>query len=365
MKGIYIHIPFCKQKCKYCDFVSYANMEYLQEEYISALIKEAEQYRGEKADTVFIGGGTPSVLSAVQIKRLADMCFEVFDLQQNCEFTMELNPGTLNNEKIRAMLEGGVNRVSVGVQSFSDGELTKIGRIHDAKTAYDTVETLNKAGFSNISIDLMTALPGQTPQSLMNTLKTACELPVSHISAYGLIIEKGTRLEKEYSMGELNLPDEDTDRDMYANTIEFLQEKGFFQYEISNFAKLGCECRHNIKYWTGEEYIGLGAAAHSYMNGKRFYNVSDVRGYINGAEKEVILLSDNDRIAEFMITGLRITRGISEKTFFECFGMPLTAKFGTELERFIKLGLMSYDSGYYRLTREGINVSNSILCEFV
>ena len=363
--GLYIHIPFCKQKCKYCDFVSFQRMEDTADKYIDALKREAEQYKGEKIDTIFIGGGTPSILTPKQIEEVTKMCFDVFDVASDCEITTEANPGTMDDDKIKAMLNGGINRISVGVQSFNDDELKKIGRIHDSKTAYNTICHLDKMGFQNINLDLMTALPSQTFESLKNTLNTAVSLPVKHISAYSLIIEGGTPIEKEYSKGLLDIPNEDTDREMYMHTVDFLGKNGFKQYEISNFAKDGYECRHNVKYWTGEEYIGLGTAAHSYIGNCRFYNTSDINEYIGGARKEVIELTENDKIAEFMITGLRMNRGVSENDFKLRFGKDIKDVFGSEFDKFIKLGLMQYIDGRYSLTLDGINVSNSILCEFV
>ncbi len=365
MKGIYIHIPFCRKKCKYCDFVSYSGREDMTDAYIEALAGEARGYMGEKTDTIFIGGGTPSALTPEQIRAVTKICHDTFDIIDGCEFTIEANPGTLDGGKTTAMLEGGINRISVGVQSFNDAELGGIGRIHNAATAYNTILRLKKEGFSNINIDLMTALPYQTMESLKNSLKTAVSLPVSHISAYSLIIEDGTALEKEYSRGELILPDDDLDREMYAYTVDFLRENGFLQYEISNFAKNGCECRHNIKYWTGEEYIGLGAAAHSYIGGRRFYNVSDLEEYIKGAPRKTVLLTRMDKISEFMITGLRMTRGISSVEFKKRFGESINDMFGEKLRRFTELGLMNFDGDCYSLTRRGIDISNSVLCEFV
>lgn len=365
MKGVYIHIPFCRKKCKYCDFVSYTGLEALAGSYLDAVEREAAEYRGEKINTVFIGGGTPSILSPEHIMRITGICRNMFDISDTCEFTMEVNPGTLDAGRTEAMRAGGVNRVSVGVQSFNDAELKAIGRIHDAETAYNTICGLKESGFSNISVDLMTALPGQTMKSLENTLKTAVSLPIEHISAYSLIVEDGTPLEREYSRGEITLPDDGTDREMYAYTVDFLKENGFFQYEISNFARKGFECRHNIKYWTGEEYIGLGAAAHSYIGNKRFFNVSDVEAYIDGGAKTIIRLGEKDKISEFIITGLRMTEGISVSEFKERFKADLFGLFKEQTDKFIRLGLMTYDGSRLALTRRGIDVSNSILCEFV
>lgn len=365
MTGLYIHIPFCRQKCKYCDFVSFSGMENLSEQYIDALINEARGFCGEKIDTVFVGGGTPTVLTAKQLKKLADMCFNLFDISSEYEFTVEANPGTLDGDKINALLNGGVNRISVGVQSFNDNELRQIGRIHNAETAYNTICHLKKMGFDNINIDIMTALPMQTEKSLMSTLQTAVSLPVKHISAYSLIIEEGTPIAREYSEGTLNIPDEDTERRMYADAADILKRSGFLQYEISNFAVSGFECRHNIKYWTGEKYIGLGAAAHSYDGENRYFNTSDIKAYLRGMPREMVVLTEKDRISEFIITGLRMTSGIDEKVFFEKFGKKIDELYGAELNKFISMGLMTYNGGRYALTPRGIDISNSVLCEFV
>ena len=365
MNGIYIHIPFCKKKCAYCDFVSFPNKEQLTDAYLDALEKEMTQHKGKKADTIFIGGGTPSILTPDQIRRLCKMVFYNFDIAKNYEFTTEANPGTLDEAKMTAMLEGGINRISVGVQSFNDAELKKIGRIHDAETAYNTILCLKKSGFNNINLDLMTALPSQTMDSLKNTLKTAVSLPVTHISAYSLIIEDGTPLEKSYSAGKLKLPTEDEDREMYSYVIDYLAANGFNQYEISNFAKEGFECRHNIKYWTFEPYIGLGVAAHSFDGESRSYNTDSLEEYIQGSKKQTIALNKKDKISEFIITGLRMNIGISAGKFKQLFGEDIENIYGFELIKFMNLGLIQKDGDRYFLTRKGIDVSNSVLCEFV
>ncbi len=367
MYGIYVHIPFCVKKCKYCDFVSFPNADDMFDKYIDALLDEADEYAGATADTVFIGGGTPTVLDAGQLERLIKGIRNKFRLTGSCEFTTEANPGTLTADKICALLENGVNRISVGVQSFDDGELAAIGRIHSASEAYDTVNRLAEAGFQNINADIMTALPNQTAESLRRTLKTAVFLPITHISAYSLIIEDGTPLEREYSQGMLTLPDEDTDREMYSDTIDFLAQHGFTQYEISNFAKNGFECRHNEKYWKCRKYIGLGAAAHSYIDGKRFYNTSSLREYTEGNKRsdDVTILGEKDMISEFMIMGLRMNEGISGAEFKRRFAKDLEDVFGAELKRFTANGLMEKKNDRYALTRRGIDVSNSILCCFV
>ena len=358
------------RKCRYCDFVSLPEMENKFDAYIDAVLAEMDEYKGEKADTVFIGGGTPSVLTPSQLERLIRACFDKFDIQNGYEFSIEVNPGTVDDNKIKTMLSNGVNRVSVGVQSFNDSELKTIGRIHDAQTAYNTVCRLNELGFLNINADIMTALPSQTKESLMHTIETAAKLPLTHISAYSLIIEDGTPLSEDYKNGRLDIPNEDEDRDMYAMTVKKLSENGFNQYEISNFAKTGFECRHNIKYWQCEEYIGIGAAAHSYVGEKRYFNTSDISEYISeyisgnfGRDGEI--LSHRDKISEFIFMGMRMNEGISENEFERRFGTQIHEMYGAELDKFINGGFIIYENGRYKFTDKGRNVSNSILCEFV
>ncbi len=365
-RGLYIHIPFCIRKCRYCDFPSYTGMENLFDEYIDALIKEAKQYKGEKIDTVFIGGGTPSILSCEQIKHLLQGIKEVFEFSENLEFSCEANPGTLTEEKLEALKEGGVNRLSLGVQSFCDRELEIIGRIHDSRCAVEAVE-LSKKYFDNINVDIMTALPYQTMESLEKTLDTAISLGVSHISCYSLILEEGTELEKMVQKGQVTLSDDEDDRQMYDFLCDKLEKAGYEHYEISNFAKKGAPCRHNLKYWNTEEYIGLGAAAHSFVGNKRFANTSSVREYIlNPMEKaEETELSLSDKMGEYCMMSLRTDDGINEAEFEKRFGKSFCEVYENLPEKFIKLGLMKKNPHGYSLTRRGIDVSNSIMCEFL
>lgn len=365
MKGLYVHIPFCKQKCKYCDFVSFSGKEGKEQEYLQKLFCEMKQYKNEEIDTVFIGGGTPSVLGAKSISSLMDNIKKNFSLTGDCEVTMESNPGTLCAEKIDAMLSSGINRISVGVQSFDDRELNIIGRIHTGREAYNNICLLKKMGFDNINIDLMTALPNQSATSLKNTIDTALSLPITHISAYSLILEEGTPLEKEYSMGKLILPTDDEDRQMYAMAVKLLGEKGFMRYEISNFAKAGYECRHNIKYWSCDEYIGLGVAAHSYVGDRRYSNSSSFGRYLSGEKGEENFLSQNDKISEFMMMGLRMDRGVSNREFKKRFGKDIEEVFAYQTQKFVSLGLMQKTGDRYSLTERGIDVSNSVMCEFL
>ncbi len=365
MIGLYIHIPFCIKKCKYCDFTSYVGCEDKFDAYLNAIFNEMKEYSGESANTVFIGGGTPSILSPKQITELMNNIHKNFNLSPDCEISMEANPGTLNTDKMHAMYDGGINRVSVGVQSFNDTELELVGRIHNAKTAYNNIWQLSEMGFNNINLDVMSALPFQNIKNLSNTLKKAIELPITHISAYSLILEDGTPLKAEYENGKFTLPTDDEDRKMYAYTVGFLKENGFMRYEISNFAKEGYECRHNKKYWSCDEYIGIGASAHSYIGNKRFSNTNNLQEYINGAKRDITELTKNDKISEFMMMGLRTQKGVSEQEFKNRFGMEINNIFKNETEKFIKLGLMNYDGSYYSLSDRGFDISNSIMCEFI
>ncbi len=367
MRGLYIHIPFCARKCQYCDFVSFSGMESSIDAYLDAVGVQMRLYVGAAVDTVFIGGGTPSFLSVGQLQRLLDMVSDNFDIAADAEFTVECNPDSISEEKAHLLLRGGVNRVSVGVQSFDDTELLAIGRIHNAETAYNAVTMLSRCGFSNISIDLMASLPHQTAESFKKTLERSVSLPIKHISVYSLIIEDGTPLKAKYESGEYELPDDDTDRELYAYTARFLQKYGFSRYEISNYAMPHYESRHNINYWDCGEYIGIGAAAHSYLDGARFANTSDVARYINGdfcgGDKEI--LSENDKIGEFMMLGLRKTKGIDEAEFMRRFGKSIDDVFGVKIDRFVKLGVIKRSDGAIRLTDRGFDVANTVLCEFI
>ena len=366
MKGLYIHIPFCVKKCEYCDFLSFSGCENYFDEYISALLREMEKYQGTECDTVFIGGGTPSVLSYKQIERVCDGVKRNFKLSQNLEWTMEINPGTVTEKKIQAMKDGGVNRVSVGVQSFNDNELEAVGRIHRSKSAYDTVTAIHNAGFSNISIDLMESLPYQTDDSFKRSLEVAMSLPISHISVYSLIIEDGTPIKEKYDNGIYALPDEDSDRDLYKYTGEYLKQNGFSRYEISNYAKAGFESKHNLKYWNCDEYIGIGLGAHSYIDGVRSYNTSVLGEYISGVTTvDENILTKNDKMGEFMMLGLRKTEGVDKNEFYRRFDVYPDEIWKTQIDKFIALKLMKEENGAYSLTQRGIDISNSIMCEFL
>ena len=337
------------------------------DKYLGALNEEMKQYKGIDVDTVFVGGGTPTVLNEKQLNRLIGDIKNNFTLSETCEFTFEANPGTLNVDKIKALKDGGVNRVSVGVQSFVDRELSALGRIHNSNEAFNTVSMIHDMGITNINIDLMTSIPYQTGESLIKSLNMAFTLPITHISAYSLILEEGTPLFNEYENGVFSLPDDDTDREMFDTLKSKMKEHGFLRYEISNFSKPGYESRHNLKYWNCDEYIGIGLSAHSYFDKCRFSNTDNLGKYLNLEFRngDIKTLTYDDMVSEFMMLGFRKTRGISEAEFKKRFGKDINDIYGRELHKFIELSLIEYDSGYYRLTDRGLDISNSVICEFI
>ncbi|MDY3928245.1 MAG: radical SAM family heme chaperone HemW [Clostridia bacterium] len=366
-KGLYIHIPFCIRKCKYCDFVSYCGQEENYDLYIEKLSEEAEEFKGENIDSVFIGGGTPTILSSAQLSKLLRTINNNFNISPDCEFSIEANPKTLDKEKLQILKYGGVNRISVGVQSFCDEELKKIGRIHNAENAYNTLVMIKDAGFENLNIDLMLSLPGQNEDSLLKTLNRAMEISPTHISCYSLILEEGTRLFEEYQSGIYSETDDDYDRYLYHMTIDYLKKHGYDRYEISNFSKPGFQCRHNIKYWNCDEYIGLGTAAHSYYDSRRTYNTSKLSEYLKGNfhSDDITFLDREDKIKEYIIMRLRLAEGINENDFFMRFHEKFSDRYTAVTDKLIKLGLMSKDKNNYFLTERGTDISNSVMCEFL
>ncbi len=347
---IYIHIPFCIRKCLYCDFYSVTDKS-LAKAYTDALIDEIKSHKGEKTDTVYIGGGTPTSIGD-ELLRVVDAVNENFILSEACEFTVEANPGTVNGETFKELHIRGVNRISLGVQSFNDNELKSLGRIHTAEDAFRSIEMIKAAGFANFSIDLMFGIPGQTMESLKHSLECAKKINPPHVSVYSLILEENTPF---YDM-ELDLPDEDTEREMYYLITDELKKTGFDRYEISNYALPGFESRHNTGYWKDCEYIGLGAGAHSYKNGQRYENASDVCLYISGGGRktEVIDIDENERRLELFMLGLRMTEGVRYKGEYTDRVNPLVEK-----------GLLEIKSGRLRLTKRGTDLANLVFMEFL
>lgn len=362
-RGLYVHIPFCIKKCRYCDFVSFTSGD--KREYLSALKKEMKKYNGEKINTVFIGGGTPTSLESSDLYDLFEFIGKNFRINENYEWTVEMNPKTFDREKLLMMKEAGVNRVSVGVQSFCDGELEIIGRVHNSSEAKEAI-SVTRDIFPDFNIDLMSALPGQSIESFISSLNTALSFSPTHISCYSLILEEGTELNRMNEKGMLDLPDEDSERKMYETAKRLLEENGYKRYEISNFAKPGFECMHNLKYWNCDEYIGAGLAAHSYIDGVRYANTSCMKNYIEGkTEEERIILTANDMKSEYIIMSLRLANGIDETEYQRRFKSNLYDEYGDVIDKYIKYGLLERKGSNYSLTDDGISVSNTVMCEFV
>ena len=367
MKGLYVHIPFCLKKCVYCDFNSCVAPDIEKEEYVNALICEMTGYKGAEFDTVYIGGGTPTALETELLEKIIKNINNNFSLSPDTEFTVEINPKTADLKKLDMMYKMGVNRLSIGVQSFCDSELCALGRIHNAQDAKDAISLAKEAGFKNISIDLMSAIPRGTMESFKKTLDTAISQNPDHISCYSLILEEGTLLFNSVKSGEITLCDEETEREIYEYAVKTLEKNGYIQYEISNFAKNGKVSRHNLKYWNLDEYIGLGLSAHSFLEGVRFSNTDDISQYnrrnFRSGEKEV--LTNEEMMSEFMFLGLRKTEGVSKKVFFEKFGKDICEIFPKPLEKFIKTGFLIEENGKIRLSHKAVSVSNQIMCEFL
>lgn len=367
MRGLYIHIPFCIKKCEYCDFISYTDCYDKEKLYLAAMVEEFKQYEDKQVDTVYIGGGTPSSLSTEGLIFLMDKIFEYFDVTEDAEITMEVNPKTADMQKLKSLRLSGVNRLSIGVQSFCDDELNRIGRIHTAKDAQNCILDAKFAGFKNISVDLMFGLPKQTVESYRNSLIAAVAAGVNHISAYSLILEEGTPLYDKVQNWEMRLPTEAVEAAMYDTTCEVLRASGFYQYEVSNFSKTGYESRHNLKYWECEEYIGCGAAAHSYLRGTRFSNHKTIDEYIANPKERLdkTELTPKEQMSEFMFLGLRKTAGVDLQEF-ECrFINSAYEVYGEAIDKYIKLGLLVHEKGFLRFTERGMRLSNTVLCEFV
>lgn len=365
MSGLYIHIPFCVKKCSYCDFVSYGGREELLPSYLDALKNEAEEYKNEKIDTVFLGGGTPSLISENGIRDLFSFLFSNFDIEKNCEISVECNPQSVTKEKLYALKESGVTRISVGAQSLSDKVLGELGRSHSLQELEEAIKNVKEVSFNSFNLDLIFALPNQTVNGWKETLKNATEYSPDHISCYSLTVEPATPLGKGVFEGKIKLPSEETEREMYSVTEEILSQKGIMQYEISNYAKPGKECRHNIKYWECEEYIGLGCAAHSYFNGARYRNASDLCEYIahKGRKEDFCFLDRQTMIEERIMLGLRMNRGIDILRFEKDFGIDFSKEFGSKIEKLSSF--YDFDGKSLKLNSKGRDFCDRIALELL
>lgn len=367
--GLYVHIPFCKQKCLYCDFCSSPHPKDHYLLYVDSLLREIDGYSRSKkikVDTLFFGGGTPSLLSHDQFERLVMALKKTFDFSLDTEFTVEVNPKTLSLEKLNKYKDLGVNRLSIGLQSIHENELKKLGRIHSFHDFLKTYDMVRAVGFDNINIDVMYGIPEQTMESFASTLRKVTELKPTHISCYGLIVEPGTPF---YKMADsLGLPDEDTDYNMYRLACSVLGEAGYSHYEISNYAKDRFECRHNLKYWRDEEYIGIGISAHSYYEGRRFYNVSDISEYFD-YKAEKIRLKESDTVGidntEYIMLRLRLKSGIDFSDYQRIFCKSFLHGREEFIDKLISSGLAILDDAGFRLTEKGFYLSNSIISALV
>lgn len=376
---LYIHIPFCARKCEYCDFLSQAAPEMVHHGYVEQLIEEircqSAYYQGYGVTTVFLGGGTPSILKAEEIQSIMEAVNQSFCLEPGAEVTIEANPGTVTADKLKAYIQSGINRISIGLQSADNKELKLLGRIHTYEEFLKTYQRVRLAGFTNVNVDLMSALPGQTLATWKSTLKKVAMLKPEHVSAYSLILEEGTPFYEKYKDYPELLPDEDTEREMYYATKAFLHDQGYERYEISNYARPGYECRHNVGYWTGTEYLGLGLGASSYIQGFRFRNESDLKNYqrinMRAADaderlhQEIVKLSDKEKMEEFMFLGLRMMKGVSGSEFLERFGLNMWNVYGDVLRNLQANHLIVVESPYVRLSEFGIDISNYVLSEFL
>ena len=368
--GIYIHVPFCKSKCAYCDFYSFSPCGDIIDRYVDALCEHikvlSERARGYTVDSIFIGGGTPTVLGGEKLSKISCALRKYFSLSDTAEFTVEANPGTVTLSDLSAMREAGVNRVSFGLQSVHENELRALSRIHTFDDFVRAYGDARAAGIDNINVDLMYGIPEQTSESFAKTLHTVMQSMPEHISLYGLKIEDGTPF--GHMRDSLVLPDEDEEYGMYSFAIDFLREHGYSHYEISNYARDGKRSRHNLKYWSAEEYIGIGAAAYSYFGGKRYSCFSDAEKYISAvigggeAIDECEIISDKEAIAEYVMLRLRLSDGIDLDEFRRRFGFDFDL---SRVKRYVDAGKMVISDGRLAFTDEGMYVSNMILSDIV
>ena len=372
MPGIYLHIPFCDTKCIYCDFYSITNHT-KKEQFLTALKKEiiskAPSLKDRKFDTIFFGGGTPSLLSDDDFKVLFDTLFSNYNISANTEITIEANPGTLNKEKLTQFKKLPINRISFGVQSFNNADLKFLTRIHSADEAARSIKTAQDIGFNNINLDLIFALPNQSMESWQYNLETAVELNTQHISAYSLIFEEGTALYNMRRNGKVSQADIELEQQMYEYTMDYLAKQGYSQYEISNYAKPGFECRHNLKYWTHEEYIAFGPSASSFVNNQRWTNIKNLVKYIELVESGkdaydfIETIDNNTSITEHIFLGLR-SKGIDFSEFKSKYQIDFTKQYSAPIDLLIKNGFAVADDKKLNLTRKGYAVCDEIVASY-
>ena len=373
--GIYIHIPFCLSKCPYCDFNSKVIDSDLAEEYVKSLLKEIQAFSNSQpermfVETIYFGGGTPSILKTSQLGEILEKVFSSFKVKRDAEISLEANPGTLTKEKVKKLRNSGFNRASLGVQSFREEELKILGRAHNSKQAIKSYKILREY-FNNLSLDLIFGIPGQSLKTWRGNLNMALKLKPGHLSIYSLTIEEGTPFYHLWKQRKLDPPDEEEVRKMYLEGINLLKAQGYRQYELSNFAGKGFECQHNLRYWQGKEYIGFGAGAHSYFQGVRWGNIRGIKEYVELSEKNSLLidfrerLTESQKINEFILLGLRMTEGIDLKKLKEDLNFDLEKFKKEEVGELIKKKFLKKEKERLRLSRKGILVSDSIIQKLV
>ena len=384
--SLYIHIPFCKKKCLYCDFLSAPACARERETYVKALLREisamAASCKEYRIISVFFGGGTPSLLSSSQMERIMTAIREGYNLCKDAEITTECNPATAGLQKLSDYRSCGINRLSIGLQSANDKELKGLGRIHTYRQFLDTFSAAREAGFTNINVDIMSALPGQSRESYLHTLESVTGLQPEHISAYSLIIEEGTPFYERYgdevsreavqsrenTPEYLPLPDETTERKMYYDTAKVLKKAGYTRYEISNYAKKGFECRHNMTYWTGIDYLGFGLGASSCFEGSRYKNTSDMESYLHNPVRNItekVVLTKDDKMEEYMFLGLRLKKGVSISLFEKQFRLSISTVYGAEIQKMKDDGLLLQRGDRLYLSKKGTDVANYVMSHFI
>lgn len=379
--GIYVHVPFCKQKCKYCDFISFQNCENYFDDYFECLKKEITEKANEinsenkeiLIDTIYFGGGTPSIVCEKYIEEVLNKIYEYYNVSENAEITVEVNPGTVDKFKLEKYFEIGINRLSIGLQSTDDKLLKMLGRIHTYKEFENTYDLARKIGFKNINVDLMIGLPNQSLENVHDSLEKIVQKNPEHISVYSLIIEENTKMFDLIEKGELELPDEDVERKMYWSVKKFLEENGYIHYEISNFSKSGFESKHNANCWNQHEYLGFGIAAHSYFNNIRYSNIDNLRQYIENWKNEQSVYNmvfhehqnKDDMMKEFMMLGLRKIDGVKISEFKEKFVDNPIFVFRNQLNKLVKEGLIEVLDNNIRLSDKGLDLANEVWMEFV
>ncbi|AEV69324.1 radical SAM family heme chaperone HemW [Acetivibrio clariflavus] len=373
--GIYIHIPFCKTKCYYCDFNSFACRDEFVPAYFSALKKEialySEKLKGFNIKSVFIGGGTPSSVDAQYIYEVMHLIYKEFCIDKEAEISIEANPGTLTVEKLKTYKDIGINRISIGLQAWQDTILKRLGRIHTSEEFEQNFKAARKIGFDNINVDLIFGIPGQTVEDWRYTLEMVTALEPEHLSCYSLKIEEGTVFGNMLERGELVPLEDDIDREMYSFCKDYLLKKGYRHYEISNFAKPGFTCRHNLIYWQAEEYIGFGTGAHSFFESARFNNKYDLEGYINdikegkAVSENFEFINEKERMAEFMILGLRLIDGVRMEDFRRRFNEEIHKVYGHQIDRMVEKNLLTVKDGRIALSSLGLDFANQVFMEFI